>query len=135
MMADQRVLQNRSGFTLVEIVMAMMILSIILVSLAGLSFRTARQAMDNVGLDQRQATLMQEVNRLASVPHTSLSSQVGCRSVTTGTFPYERCVSTSTVTANVTRVTIVVTPARAQWAPDTVFVDRSSPPASPLNSN
>jgi len=124
---------NRSGFTLVEIVMAMMILSIILMTLAGLSFRTAKQSLDNVGRDQRQAVLMQEINKMAAVPFSALGDHVGCHSVTTGTFPYERCISNST-TGTVTRVTIVVRPLHAMWAPDTVFVDRSKPPKSPFNT-
>ena len=122
-----------NGFTLVEVVVAMVILSTVLVTLAGLSYQTARRSLATQGLDQRQSVMMQEVNRMVVVSYDSINQMVGCSQVS-GAFAYTRCITTSTPATNITRIQVVVTPARTAWKPDTMTVDRTKTPRNPLNT-
>jgi prepilin-type N-terminal cleavage/methylation domain-containing protein len=124
---------RRDGFTLVEIVVAMMILSVVMVTLAGLTFQTARRALSSQGIDQRQAVLQQQANMMAAVPYDSLANFTGCTTVTTP-FAYTRCVTMTTPVANVRRMTVIVTPTMGStWAPDTIQIEKAKPPVNPLN--
>ena len=126
---------NQDGFTLVEVVVSMMILSVVLVSLAAVTFQTARRSLGAQGVDQRQAVLMQQINLFSAVPYDSLTNAafIGCTTVT-ATFPYTRCASVTALTATVRQVTVVVTPTRATvWSPDTAIIFRSKTPVNPLN--
>jgi prepilin-type N-terminal cleavage/methylation domain-containing protein len=127
-------MKNREGFTLVEIVVAMMILSVVMVTLAGLTFTVARRSLAAQGLDQRQAVLLRDVNMMSALPYDSLGNFVGCTSVSTP-FAYTRCITMSTPNTNLRRMTVVMTPTVSSlWKPDTMFVDRSKPPVNPLNT-
>ncbi|MEX2282863.1 MAG: prepilin-type N-terminal cleavage/methylation domain-containing protein [Gemmatimonadota bacterium] len=126
-------LAPRDGFTLVEVVVAMMILSVVMVSLAGLTFQTAQRAISSQGIDQRQAVMMQQANMLAAVPYDSLGNYTGCTTVTTP-FAYTRCVTMTTPVTDVRRMTVIVTPTmNNKWAPDTMQVEKSKKPVNPLN--
>ena len=125
---------RRDGFTLVEIVVAMMILSVVMVTLAGLTFQTARRALTSQGIDQRQAVLQQQANMMAAVPYDSLGNFTGCTTVS-APFAYTRCVTMTTPVTNVRRMTVIVTPTMSnKWAPDTIQIEKAKPPVNPLNT-
>ena len=127
-------MSRRDGFTLVEIVVAMMILSVVMVTLAGLTFQTARRALTSQGIDQRQAVLQQQANMMAAVPYDSLGNFTGCTTVTTP-FAYTRCITMTTPVNNMRRMTVIVTPTMGNtWAPDTIQIDKAKPPVQPLNT-
>jgi prepilin-type N-terminal cleavage/methylation domain-containing protein len=133
MMKQAQPVSRTDGFTLVEIVVAMMILSVVMVTLAGLTFQTARRALTSQGLDQRQAALQQTANMLAAVPYDSLTNFIGCTTVTVP-FAYTQCVTMSTPGANIRQMSVIVTPAMGStWAPDTVLINKAKPPINPLN--
>ena len=124
----------RAGFTLVEVVVAMVILSMVLVGLAAQTLHTATFTLKAQGADQRELLLTQQANLLASVPYANLGTYAGCTTVTTPPFPHTRCVTLTAFASNVTRITIVVTPTLAQkWAPDTVVIDRGTMANNPMN--
>jgi prepilin-type N-terminal cleavage/methylation domain-containing protein len=134
MMNQTTMPSRREGFTLVEIVVAMVILSVVMVTLAGLTFQTARRALTSQGVDQRQAVLQQQANMMAAVPYDSLGNFTGCTSVTTP-FAYTRCVTMTTPSANVRRMTVIVTPTMSsRWAPDTLRIDKAKAAVNPLNT-
>ena len=124
---------RRDGLTLIEIVVAMMILSVVIVTLAGLTFQTARRVLTSQGIDQRQTVLQQQANMIAAVPYDSLGNFTGCTTVTSP-FPYSRCVTMTTPAANIRRMTVIVTPTMGStWAPDTIQIDKAKAPINPLN--
>jgi len=134
-MSAAKLNSNREGFTLVEIVIAMMILSTILATIAGLTFKTARRSLDSQGMEQRQAFMMQDVNMLSAVPFDSLANFTGCTTITALPFPYTRCVTRTVLSPTITRMQIIITPAQANvWAPDTMWIDRTGTPINPLNT-
>ena len=125
---------RRDGFTLVEIVVAMIILSVVMVTLAGLTFQTARRALNSQGIDQRQALLQQQANMMAAVPYDSLGNYTGCTTVTTP-FAYTRCVTMTTPATNMREMTVIVTPTMSgTWAPDTMKIERTKPAVNPINT-
>ena len=128
-------LSNREGFTLVEVMIAMVILTTVMATLAGLTFQTARRALSAQGTDQRQAVMMEQVNMMSAVPFDSLRNFVGCSTVTAEPFPHTRCITRESISATVFRMKVIMTPTRSNvWAPDTMQIDRSKAPPNPLNS-
>jgi prepilin-type N-terminal cleavage/methylation domain-containing protein len=64
--------KTHSGFTIVEVVVAMVMLSVILSMMGGLIFSAARQSISNGTASQRQAASMELVNRYATLPFADL---------------------------------------------------------------
>jgi prepilin-type N-terminal cleavage/methylation domain-containing protein len=61
-----------SGFTIVEVVVAMFMLSVVLSMMGSLIFSAARQSITNGTAAQRQAASMELVNRYATLPFADL---------------------------------------------------------------
>ena len=127
---------TRRGFALVEIVVAMIVLTIGLLGVAGMTTLAAHRATGLSLQAARGATRLQELNRLASVPFDSLVADVGCTTVASGAFAYTRCISIANVADGFgyRRVTVVITPQSPLVRPDTLELLRSSGPVTdPLN--
>jgi prepilin-type N-terminal cleavage/methylation domain-containing protein len=89
---------RREGFTLVEVVVAIIMLGIILTTLAGLTWATARQAVRN--------------NRYSSMPYADISALTGsttCSMVGSSNNTYQRCVTVTAATRGL-QVQVVTTP-------------------------
>ena len=124
----------RDGFTLIEVVMAMVLLASVLVMLAGMTFATARRSVELETSGLRQAVMLQEVNRLSALAFDDLGAQAGCRSVVAGPGEtFTACVTLTTLTTLSKNVQVVLT-GRPGVRPDTVRFERAKPPSvSPLN--
>jgi prepilin-type N-terminal cleavage/methylation domain-containing protein len=72
MKRTMRMAGRRSGFTLIEVVVAMVLLAVVLTMLASFSMGTAVQLVKLSQSDVRQAVTLGEVNRLAALPYDSL---------------------------------------------------------------
>jgi Tfp pilus assembly protein PilV len=64
----------RSGISLIEIVVACSLLALTLTGLTGLYSKLARRQQYITIIEQRNATLAQEVNRVESLPYDSLAT-------------------------------------------------------------
>lgn len=130
-----RRLKARAGFSLVEILVALTLLSIILMSLARVTFQMAASSKTNDMFAKRNATLIQEANKYGAMPFTSLAS-VSATTLTFGDFKFERTVTVTPTGTSRRDVKIVVVPYIANVLTpskkDSVFVYRTSPPGSPL---
>lgn len=118
-------LKQRDGFTLLEVLVAMVLLSIGLTSLAAMTFSTGRQGVNLTNASGREAVTMQELNRFTALPYSALSNHNGCLTMTApgSNLSYNRCV-TLTNTATYTTVQIVVTPNKTGTYADTVSFRR-----------
>jgi prepilin-type N-terminal cleavage/methylation domain-containing protein len=126
-------MRARRGFSLVEVVVAMVLLAIVLSMLAAFSLGTAAQLVDLSRSDIRQALTQREVGRLAALPYDSLPAAAGCRTVTVANLGHVSCV-TVTTGAHDRTVQLTVTP---QWTgiyADTVIIQRSAPAYNPFNT-
>ena len=111
---------------MMELVVAMILLSVILTALAGLTFSTARQAMQNTDATRVQAASLEMVNRFSALPYHSLAGAAGCDTVGTSNNRFERCV-TVTTTGNSAQVQVVTTPLQRSAAAITVRFNRVAP--------
>jgi prepilin-type N-terminal cleavage/methylation domain-containing protein len=102
--------QPTGGFTLVEVLVSLMILSVGTVALSALLLRSARQATAASALVYQTAALTTEVGRLGALPFDQLAAGNTCVNVTTGPFLHTRCAAIVDVSAKVKRVTVTVTP-------------------------
>jgi prepilin-type N-terminal cleavage/methylation domain-containing protein len=98
------------GFTLIEVLVSMMILSVGTVALASLLARASRSATDASASVYQTAALTSEVGRLGALPFTSLAAGTTCVNVTAGPFLHQRCAVITAVSAKVFRIVVTVTP-------------------------
>jgi len=119
---------RRDGFTIVEVVMAIVLLGIIMTTLGGLTFHTARHAVTADNIAARQAASLDMVNRITALPYAQLTPGVACDSAGGVGNWYRRC-ATITPIANGMQVTVVTTPEQRGIPASTVTIVRSAPPA------
>ena len=98
-----------AGVTLIELLVAMALLSFVLVSVA------------------------QQVNQFTAMPFDSLKSRAGTITVTKPPLPYTRKVMVDSLSPRLRRVTVVVTPLNTVFRPDTVVLQRTKPGNNPFN--
>jgi len=133
-MKNRRRASAKAGFSLIEILVALTLLSIILMSLARATFQMAATGRTAEIVAKRNAALIEEANKYNAMPYAQLAS-VGATTLTFGDFKFQRTV-TRTVTGSRTEIKIVIVPIIAgvltPTRKDSVFVHRSNPPGSPL---
>jgi prepilin-type N-terminal cleavage/methylation domain-containing protein len=132
-MSSQRGLRSRDGFSLIEVVVAMVLLAIVLTMLAAFSIGTATRLVDLSRSDVRQALTQREVSRLAALPYDSLPGAVGCRNVTVANLGHTSCVAVTTVNQERT-VQLIVTPLWSGTYADTVLIQRAAAAYNPFNT-
>jgi prepilin-type N-terminal cleavage/methylation domain-containing protein len=116
----------RRGFSLVETLVGMTLISIAILSVARLDYNVMRRTLDVSRLSYGNATMLRQVNRYVSINYDSLDTHMGCVTVTTGPTPNTACATLTTPSTGVKRVTIVMTLTGVTARPDTVIVERTS---------
>jgi prepilin-type N-terminal cleavage/methylation domain-containing protein len=99
---------NAGGFTLVEILVSMTLLSAASVALGGMLFQAARQANATSAAAHQSAELQGEVSRMDALPFDQLAAGTTCVAITNP--PGTRCTTVVNVSAKIKQVTVVVTP-------------------------
>ena len=117
----------RRGFAVIEIMVSMVVMSIGLLGVAGMTVAASRRATVLSVQSNRDGIVLQELNRLAALPYDSIASRVGCASVASTTYPYKRCISVTDITggAGYKRVELIVSPTAAYARADTVYLNRA----------
>ena len=139
MMAPRRVRRlaierARRGFSLVEIMIAMTVLTIMLLGLAGMTSFAGRRASTVAGSTSRTAVEVQVVDQLMVLPYNLLPAKAGCTTVATRPFPHTRCVTVTDVAPRRRRITVRFSPTNPRLRPDTVVFERSRGVSnSPIN--
>jgi prepilin-type N-terminal cleavage/methylation domain-containing protein len=122
----------RRGFSLVEIMMAMTMLCIVLMSLGRVTYNLAKRGRDNGIVAKRTFAMIKEANKFGAMPYaTLLTFSTADKTQTDGDFTYTRRMSITT-SGSVTTVKIVVVPSADASRVDSVFVYRTKPAVSPL---
>ena len=118
--------RSRKGFVLVEVIVAMVLLAVAVSSLAALVYSVSRSGLAATGSAYRNGVLMQEVNRLETLPYDSVRVGSFSTTVTTPPYPHTRVVTVTETAANLVKsVKVVVTPANLAFKPDTVVFTRT----------
>jgi prepilin-type N-terminal cleavage/methylation domain-containing protein len=106
----------RSGFTLIEVLIAVVILGTIGVALANSLAQGARRTVAAGAIGYRTAALNTEVSRVAALPSGTLTNGTTIRTITTQPFPHT--VTTVIATSGQRQtVTITITPTGARAIP------------------
>lgn len=101
---------DQAGISLIEVLVALIILSFVLVALGGLMFQSARQTQRSAGTTFRTAAAQQTVAWIEGLAWDSLSPVAGCTTDSSGQLQYNRCVSVFDSTARLKRITVTITP-------------------------
>jgi prepilin-type N-terminal cleavage/methylation domain-containing protein len=119
--------QGRRGFSLVETLVGMTLLSIAIISVARLDYNVMRRTLDVSRLSYGNATMLRQVNRFVALNYDSLAAHAGCVTITTGPTPNTACATVTTPSSGVKQVTIIRTLTGVTGSrPDTVIVQRTS---------
>jgi hypothetical protein len=122
--------RKRSGFILMEVIVAMTLLALIMTPLAAMVYKITARGHRSIGSTYLNGVVMHAVNYLEAVPFDSLA--VGTRTTTVTAKPYPH---TETVTVvqyyqkwqlKAKKVTLVVTPSNPLYRPDTIIMTRTS---------
>lgn len=118
---------NRKGVAVLEIMVGMVVLSIGLLGVAGMTGVAARRATGLATQSSRDGIVLQELNKLAALRYDSLSARVGCTTTTSGSLTYTRCIDVTDITEGIgyKRVRLIVTPSTSYARPDTVYLNRA----------
>jgi prepilin-type N-terminal cleavage/methylation domain-containing protein len=117
-------LRVRSGFGLIEVMIALIVATIGMLGLAGMLLQIGRRATQLSGQNGRAAVATQTMNRLAALPYDQLSNAAGCTTVTGAPFSYTQCVSVINSTGYKS-IRLVITPADTRVRADTTYLTRS----------
>lgn len=117
--------RSERGVSLVEVMIALAILSAVLIALGSLMYQVARHTADSAAVGYRSAAVTSAASWAERLPWDSIDGAIGCQNDTTGQLIYVRCLSVQSLSAGHKSVTIVVSPTgRLMATPDTVTVER-----------
>jgi type II secretory pathway pseudopilin PulG len=121
-----RTAQQREGFVIVEVIVAMVLLAVAVTSLAAMMYSVSQSGMKATGDAYRNGVLMQEVNRLEGIPYDSIPVGSVTSSVSTAPYPHSRVVTvTEPIVQTFKTVRVVITPTNVKYKPDTVTFTRT----------
>jgi type II secretory pathway pseudopilin PulG len=132
-----RRLRQESGISLIEILVALGILSAVLIALGGLMFQVARHTRTSAAVGYRSAAVTSAASWANGLAWDSIDGSVGCAADSSGLLAYTKCASVQTLTPRAKEISIVISPTGLLvLAPETVVVYRTKPRgASPFNVN
>jgi prepilin-type N-terminal cleavage/methylation domain-containing protein len=109
MIKPRRATSKAGGFTLVEVLVSLTLLSVASVALGSMLFRVTRHAGAASTGSYQTAMISGEISRLGATPYDLLAPGTTCVSVTQP-FPGTRCTTINNISPKVKEVTVVVTP-------------------------
>ncbi len=129
---------GEAGVSLVEIMLALSILSVVLMGLGGLMFQAARHTRQSAAVAYRSSAVTTAEAWSRAIPWDSAPGAIGCTdSLTVGRLLYQQCVELPVNTSRYQQLRVIISPIGNLVAkPDTVVVDRNrSRSPSPFNAN
>ena len=112
------------GFTLVEIMMAVVIFSIVILSLVGLSFQVAKYSTRATDQALGMAALLAHVDRAATTTFDSLPGIVGCDTTVSGLYRVAGCTAVANLSPRLDSIQIIVRSTLPGARPDTINMER-----------
>jgi prepilin-type N-terminal cleavage/methylation domain-containing protein len=120
---------RRQGFSLIEVMIALTMLAIVMMSLAKTGVAIATRGRTNDLIAKRNAVLQTEANKLGDIPFDSLSRFPATdKSFTWGGFNYTRKLTITAASSSRYTIKVVVVPTNSTARKDSVMFDRSRPP-------
>lgn len=122
------------GFTLVESLLALIMVSVVLMLMAPAIFHVANERVTVDAAGRREALLRGQFNRMASLPFANLDAQAGCTNVATPLLPHQRCITVTSLSTVERRIQIKITPTSTLVPKDSVQLTRTDRRANPFNT-
>jgi hypothetical protein len=121
---------RRTGFILMEVIVAMTLLALILTPLAAMVFKITARSHRTIGSAYRNGVLMEQVNLLESLPFDSLTIGTTTTTSTANPYPYTKTVTVSLISQvyelKAKKLILIIAPANPLYRPDTTTFIRSS---------
>ena len=125
---------NRNGYSLIEVMIALTIMSVVLIALGGLMFEVAQQNRSSAAITYRTAAAQKVAAHIQALPWDDIDGASGCTADSSGLMAYNGCISVTLANLNTTNVTVVITPTGLFTAlPETLLVARSNKKARPVS--
>ena len=119
----------RKGFSLIEIMVAMIILSIVLLSLAKISIAMGTRTRSSDVVAKRTAALQLEANKLGAIPFGNLATwPTATQTISLGSFQYTRRLTITAAGPARFTMKVVVVPTADPTKGDSIMLDRTRPP-------
>ncbi len=120
--------------SLIEVMIAMTLLSIVVAAMGAVSVRLAHQSLTVSGGSFVTAEATWHLNRILSLPYDSLTAAAGNVDVAATPYPYRREVTLSVASASSKQVRLVIRPANTLLRPETLVFIRTKTATNPLSS-
>ena len=125
---------NRNGFSLIEVMIALTIMSVVLLALGGLMFQVSQHSRTSAARTYRTAAVQKVAGQIQSLPWASIDGASGCTADSSGLMAYNRCISVTSTSADLKEVYVVITPTGLFTAlPETLLVVRSNKTRIPVS--
>ncbi len=112
--------------SLIEVMVAMGIFAVVLMSLGGLMYEIAQSAQKSALATYRAAASQEATSWIRGLEFDSVSGAVGCTSDSTGILEYSRCITVTSPSTNRHTVKIIIQPTgNLITRPDTQVVERT----------
>ena len=108
------VLQPSGGFTLIEVLVSMTILSVASLAMGSMLVRSTRAAGATSSAAHQTAAMSGTVARLDVLPFDALVAGTTCVTITAVEFPHTQCTTINNVSSKVKLITVVITPSGNQ---------------------
>lgn len=119
---------KRRGFSLVEIIIAMAMLTIVMIMLASMSLSVGRRAAQNDLNTKRNLVLSQQANRISVMPFAEVAVLTsGTTQLLVGNFSFNRRLTVTPTGANRYTIRVLIAPITTEFRPDSVTIDRTRP--------
>jgi len=102
--------RSTGGFSLVEVLVSMTILSVASLAMGSLLVRATRAAGATSSEAHQTAAMSGTVARLDVLPFDALTAGTACVTITAAELPYTQCTTINNVSSKVKLITIVITP-------------------------
>jgi len=115
------------GFSVLEVLVAIVLFGIASVALAGLTMRTAKRSTISSVHSYQTVFLSSELARVTALPTAALVPGTSCDTTTSAPWAYQRCTTVTNVSTRQQSVRVIVRPLLSGLiAPDTVTIERAS---------
>jgi len=126
-----RVARQRRGVSVIEIMIAVTMLGIIMMSLGKLSVAVSQRGRTNELTAKRNFALTQQANKYRTTPYANIATLTTASTrVDAGDFSYYRTLRITQPNSGTYRIVVKVTPMSAPTQSDSLVIDRTQPPAS-----
>lgn len=134
-MSNRTKVLGSQGFTVVESLMAVMLVGAVLALMAPALFHAANERVTIDAATRREALLRGQVNRISSLPFANLDALAGCATVATPLLPHQRCITVTAISTQERQLVVKITPTNTLVPRDSVVITRTDRKANPFNLN